>query len=57
LKPTLLVNNYGNSLGYSVTETLSWGLLGPEIEGYTEDKSNSKTSPVNFNFSEGFLHN
>lgn len=51
LNPTLLVKSSGNSLAYSETATLSWGLLGPEIEGFTVVKSNSKTSPVKDNCS------
>jgi len=51
LNPVLLVKSSDHSFFYSETETLSWGLLGPEIEGATAFKSNSKTSPVKLSFS------
>lgn len=57
MNPTLLVKFYLNSAAYSVKGTLSWGLLGPEIEGTTDPKFNSKDSPVNLIESELVLHN
>jgi len=46
LNPTFAGKISLNSFFWFITETLSCGLLGPEIDGTTEAKSSSKDSPV-----------
>lgn len=43
--PTLLLRQELQSFFISPNGTLSWGLFGPESDGYTEARSKSKTSP------------